>query len=57
MPIRVATSIRTAKVNGMSSHEGVRSGGSSPSLIQASLGFTLLLVTLVGCVVGFGMAA
>jgi hypothetical protein len=30
---------------------------SGPSLIQASLGFGLSLVTLVGCVVGLGMVA
>ena len=41
----------------MSSNEGVRVDGSGLSLIQASLGFTLSLVTLLGCVVGLGMAA
>lgn len=55
-PVRVAAPIRTAKVSDMSSNEGVRVGG-GPSLIQASLGFTLSLVTLVGCVVGLGMVA
>lgn len=41
----------------MSSNEEARMGASGPSLVQASLGFTLSLVTLVGCVVGLGMAA
>lgn len=41
----------------MSSAEDARVSGSGPSLIQASLGFTLSLVTLVGCVVGLGMVA
>jgi hypothetical protein len=56
-PIRVAAPIRTAKVSGMGSNEGLRVGGNGPSLIQASLGFTLSLITLVGCVVGLGMVA
>lgn len=55
-PIRVAAPIRTAKVVDMGSNEGVRVSG-GPSLIQASLGFTLSLVTFVGCVVGLGMVA
>ena len=41
----------------MSSDEGAHVVNSGPSLIQASLGFTLSLVTLVGCVVGLGMVA
>jgi hypothetical protein len=57
MPICVAGPIRTAKVIGMDGNEGLRVGGSGPSLIQASVGFTLSLVTLVGCVVGLGMVA
>ena len=55
-PVRVAAPIRTAKVSVMGSNEGVRASA-GPSLIQASLGFTLSLVTLVGCVVGLGMVA
>lgn len=57
MLIRVADSIRTARVNGMSRNEGARVGDTGPNLIQASLGFTLSLMTLVGCVVGLGMVA
>lgn len=41
----------------MSSNDEARVRASGPSLMQASLGFTLSLVTLVGCVVGLGMVA
>ncbi|MGH1571794.1 hypothetical protein ACRAWG_15310 [Methylobacterium sp. P31] len=41
----------------MDSNDGLRAGGNGLSLIQASLGFMLSLITLVGCVVGLGMAA
>lgn len=41
----------------MDGNGGLHMGGSGPSLIQASVGFTLSLVTLVGCVVGLGMVA
>ena len=41
----------------MSSNDEARARASGPSLMQASLGFTLSLVTLVGCVVGLGMVA
>lgn len=57
VPVSVSASTGTAKVCSMSIDEGARVGGSGPSLIQASLGFTLSLVTLVGCVVGLGMTA
>ena len=41
----------------MGSNEEVRVKAIGPDLIQASLGFTLSLLTLVGCVVGLGMTA
>lgn len=56
-PLHVFRSIRTAKVSGMNRAEYARVSADRPSLIHASLGFTLSLVTLVGCAVGLGMIA
>ncbi|MER2267450.1 hypothetical protein [Methylobacterium oxalidis] len=41
----------------MTGNEEARVSASGPALMQAALGFTLSLVTLVGCVVGLGMVA